>query len=311
MRRRHVGRRGEHRGDPRCGRADIRTIRGSRPAADVHHQRQLRLVERRREGDDGRRREVRGAGRDAAQRGRIPRGRSGCWRTRSACPTSRASPSPSSRPSRPASPTRCATFRRPARSSSRSTRTASRTPAAPTSARTTARPARSPAARPPSSGRRAARWPSSSASPSAANALRAPRGLLPGGRATVRHAELEVFEDGGDKSGRRSNVQTAISKYPDLGVFLGLWSYNAPTIAEEVAQVPRAAQEDDRRHLRPRRAGRRQDSKGQDRRHRLPEPLRDGLPGRPAAQGARRERQEDRRARCSPGAPTSSTPGSA
>src|SRR6185312_15516083 len=27
-------------------------------------------------------------------------------------------------------------------------------------------------------------------------------------------------------------------KYPDLGVFLGLWSYNAPRIAEEVSKFP-------------------------------------------------------------------------
>src|SRR5262249_19737285 len=51
--------------------------------------------------------------------------------------------------------------------------------------------------------------------------------------------QVEVFEDGGDKSGRaQSNVQNAISKYPDLGVFLGLWSYNAPRIAEEVSKFP-------------------------------------------------------------------------
>ncbi len=36
----------------------------------------------------------------------------------------------------------------------------------------------------------------------------------------------------------QSNVQTAISKYPDAGVFLGLWSYNAHFIAEEVAKFP-------------------------------------------------------------------------
>ena len=34
------------------------------------------------------------------------------------------------------------------------------------------------------------------------------------------------------------NVQTAITKYPDLGVLLGLWSYNAPPIAEEVGNSP-------------------------------------------------------------------------
>ncbi len=33
-------------------------------------------------------------------------------------------------------------------------------------------------------------------------------------------------------------METAISKYPDAGVFLGLWSYNAHFIAEEVAKFP-------------------------------------------------------------------------
>src|SRR5262249_6295575 len=46
----------------------------------------------------------------------------------------------------------------------------------------------------------------------------------------------EVMDDNSDPSGRaHTNVQTAISKYPDAGVFLGIWSYNAPAIAEEVA----------------------------------------------------------------------------
>ena len=36
----------------------------------------------------------------------------------------------------------------------------------------------------------------------------------------------------------QTNVQTAISKYPESGVFLGLWSYNAHFIAEEVAKFP-------------------------------------------------------------------------
>jgi ribose transport system substrate-binding protein len=50
--------------------------------------------------------------------------------------------------------------------------------------------------------------------------------------------QVEVLEDGADKSKAQINVQTAISKYPDAGVFLGLWSYNAHRIAEEVAKFP-------------------------------------------------------------------------
>ena len=40
---------------------------------------------------------------------------------------------------------------------------------------------------------------------------------------------LEVFEDGTDKSEAKINVQTAIEKYPDASVYLGLWSYTATT----------------------------------------------------------------------------------
>ena len=49
---------------------------------------------------------------------------------------------------------------------------------------------------------------------------------------------LEVLEDGADHTRAQTNVQTAISKYPDAGVYLGLWSYNAHCIAEEVAKFP-------------------------------------------------------------------------
>jgi ribose transport system substrate-binding protein len=72
---------------------------------------------------------------------------------------------------------------------------------------------------------------------SAANAIERREGFFQG--AGSKFTQVEVFEDGGDRSGRaQSNVQTAISKYPDLGVFLGLWSYNAPRIAEEVSKFP-------------------------------------------------------------------------
>jgi ribose transport system substrate-binding protein len=49
---------------------------------------------------------------------------------------------------------------------------------------------------------------------------------------------LEVFEDNTDKPKAQANVQTAISKFPEASVFLGLWSYNAHYIAEEVAKSP-------------------------------------------------------------------------
>ena len=49
---------------------------------------------------------------------------------------------------------------------------------------------------------------------------------------------METFDDGGDHGKAATNVQNAITKHPNLDVFLGLWSYNAPAIAEEVAKSP-------------------------------------------------------------------------
>jgi ribose transport system substrate-binding protein len=76
----------------------------------------------------------------------------------------------------------------------------------------------------------------------AANASERREGFFAGAgdafRVDAQHDALEVFEDGTDKTKAQNNVQTAISKYPDVGVFLGLWSYNAHYIAEEVAKSP-------------------------------------------------------------------------
>jgi ribose transport system substrate-binding protein len=77
---------------------------------------------------------------------------------------------------------------------------------------------------------------------SAANARERREGFFegagPGFRKSAAQDALEVFEDGTDKTKAQSNVQTAILKYPDAGVFLGLWSYNAHFIAEEVEKFP-------------------------------------------------------------------------
>jgi ribose transport system substrate-binding protein len=75
---------------------------------------------------------------------------------------------------------------------------------------------------------------------SAANARERREGFFAGaGPAFPQDPEhSEIFEDGGDKNRAQSNVQTAITKHPDLGVLLGLWSYNAPRIAEEVSKFP-------------------------------------------------------------------------
>jgi ribose transport system substrate-binding protein len=70
----------------------------------------------------------------------------------------------------------------------------------------------------------------------AANAIERREGFFAGAGASFQQAEL--FEDGTDPSRAQINVQTAISKYPDVGVFLGLWSYNAHLIAQEVGKFP-------------------------------------------------------------------------
>jgi len=71
---------------------------------------------------------------------------------------------------------------------------------------------------------------------SAANAREREGGFFEG--AGGKFARVETWEDGGDHSKAASNVQSAITKTPDLGVLLGLWSYNAPAIAGEVRNSP-------------------------------------------------------------------------
>lgn len=72
----------------------------------------------------------------------------------------------------------------------------------------------------------------------AANAIERREGFFAGAGDGFPPA-LEVFEDGGDKSRALSNVETAASgKYPDVGLFLGLWSYNAHPIAEVLGRFP-------------------------------------------------------------------------
>lgn len=77
---------------------------------------------------------------------------------------------------------------------------------------------------------------------SAANARERREGFFAGAgpafRVSTAQDAVEVFEDGTDHTRAQTNVQTAIAKYPDAGVFLGLWSYNAHFIAEEVAKFP-------------------------------------------------------------------------
>ena len=70
----------------------------------------------------------------------------------------------------------------------------------------------------------------------AANARERREGFFAG--AAKSFTQIEVFEDRTDHARAATNVETAISKYPDVGVFLGLWSYNAHYIADEVSKFP-------------------------------------------------------------------------
>lgn len=71
---------------------------------------------------------------------------------------------------------------------------------------------------------------------SAANARARESGLLEA--AGDAFEKTQTWEDGGDHAKARQNVQSAISKTPDLDALVGLWSYNATAIAEEVANSP-------------------------------------------------------------------------
>lgn len=73
---------------------------------------------------------------------------------------------------------------------------------------------------------------------SASNALERRDGFYQGAGAKFIKPALEVFQDGADKNLAQTNVQTAITKHPDAGIFLGLYSYNGPRIAEEVSKAP-------------------------------------------------------------------------
>ena len=88
---------------------------------------------------------------------------------------------------------------------------------------------------------------------SAANARDRKEGFFEG--AGEAFDEVETLEDGGNHQRARENVQSALSKYPELDVLVGLWSYNAPAIAEEVGQRPAGPRPGHGRHLRPRRGG--------------------------------------------------------
>ena len=69
---------------------------------------------------------------------------------------------------------------------------------------------------------------------SAANARERERGFFQGAGSDFEKSQ--TWEDGGDHQKARGNVQSALSKSTDLGMLVGLWSYNAPAIAAEVGR---------------------------------------------------------------------------
>jgi ribose transport system substrate-binding protein len=70
----------------------------------------------------------------------------------------------------------------------------------------------------------------------AANAKDRLNGFFAG--AGPKFSKLEVFEDNHDANKCQSLAEIAITKYPDTGVMLGLYSYNAAKIAIEAAKSP-------------------------------------------------------------------------
>ena len=72
----------------------------------------------------------------------------------------------------------------------------------------------------------------------AANARERRDGFLAGAGPKFTLGEGQSWEDGADKARARSNVQNAITKTPDAGLFLGLYSYNAVPIAEILHESP-------------------------------------------------------------------------
>lgn len=74
----------------------------------------------------------------------------------------------------------------------------------------------------------------------AANARERRQGFFQGAGPKFPADKSETFDDGGDHTKAGTNVQNALSKYGPggLDVLLGLWSYNAPAIAEQVARAP-------------------------------------------------------------------------
>lgn len=74
------------------------------------------------------------------------------------------------------------------------------------------------------------------ATSSATNAADRKNGFF--GAAGPKFTEAETFQDGADMNRAQELVGTGLTKYPDLGVLVGLYSYNGPRIAEQVSRSP-------------------------------------------------------------------------
>lgn len=68
----------------------------------------------------------------------------------------------------------------------------------------------------------------------AANARDRRDGFFLGAGDAFPKDDSQTWEDGGDHTKALINVQTAVTRDPGLDILLGLWSYNAPAIAEVV-----------------------------------------------------------------------------
>lgn len=71
----------------------------------------------------------------------------------------------------------------------------------------------------------------------AQNARERIQGFQEGAGETVE--VIDVMEDNIDESRARKNVLTALQNHPDLKILAGIWSYNAPAIADEVKPTGR------------------------------------------------------------------------
>ena len=52
---------------------------------------------------------------------------------------------------------------------------------------------------------------------------------------------VDIMEDGADVNKARRNVAAALQNHPDAKMFVGIWSYNAPAIADEVKAAGKRA----------------------------------------------------------------------